>query len=80
MAKATAKATKKPAKKNTKKTAAPRESLIVTSKVKDYIKSLGLQSSSEVVPALNEKIYALLDESATRTKNNNRATVRPHDL
>jgi len=69
------------AKKTVKKTAKKdREVLVVTSKVKDYIKSLGLQSSGEVVPALSDKIYAILDESAERTKNNNRATVRPHDL
>ena len=69
------------AKKTVKKTAKKdREVLVVTSKVKDYIKSLGLQSSGEVVPALSDKIYTILDESAERTKNNNRATVRPHDL
>ena len=69
------------AKKTVKKTAKKdREVLVVTSKVKEYIKSLGLQSSGEVVPALSDKIYDMLDESAERTKNNNRATVRPHDL
>ncbi len=69
------------AKKTTKKSAKKdREVLVVTSKVKDYIKSLGLQSSGEVVPALSDKIYDMLDSSAERTKNNNRATVRPHDL
>ncbi len=69
------------AKKTTKKSAKKdREVLVVTSKVKDYIKSLGLQSSGEVVPALSDKIYDILDSSAERTKNNNRATVRPHDL
>jgi hypothetical protein len=72
-----AKAAKKPAKKAVK---GDREILVVTSKVKDYIKSLGLQSSSEVVPALSDKIYSMLEEGATRTKQNNRATLRPHDL
>ncbi|MBK6847560.1 MAG: hypothetical protein IPG96_08515 [Proteobacteria bacterium] len=57
-----------------------REVLVVASKVKDYIKSKELQSSSEVVPALSEKIYALLDGAMERTRTNNRATVRPHDL
>lgn len=57
-----------------------REVLIVASKVKDYIKSKGLQSSGEVVPALSEKIYEMIDEAAERTKDNKRATMRPHDL
>jgi hypothetical protein len=74
------KAAMKPAKKADSKKDASREILVVTSKVKEYIKSLGLQSSSEVVPALSEKIYQLLESGALRTKNNNRATLRPHDL
>jgi hypothetical protein len=57
-----------------------REVLIVASKVKDYIKSKGLQSSGEVVPALSEKIYEMIDEAAERTKDNKRATMRPYDL
>jgi len=57
-----------------------REVLVVASKVKEYIKSKGLQSSGEVVPALSAKIYEMIDEAASRTKENKRATVRPHDL
>ena len=67
-------------KSKAKKKAANREVLVVASKVKDYIKANGLQSSSEVIPALSEKIYDMLDSAAARTQNNNRATVRPHDL
>lgn len=77
MAKAKKKA-KKPAAK--KKAAKGREVLVVASKVKDYIKSAGLQSSSDVIPSLSEKIYELLDGAMERTKTNGRATVRPHDL
>jgi hypothetical protein len=69
---------KKPAKKAGAKSS--REILVVTSKVKEYIKSLGLQSSSEVVPALSEKLYSLLEQGAKRTKENKRSTLRPHDL
>ena len=76
-----AKATKTKATAGGKKAAAAnREVLVVASKIKEYIKSKNLQSSSEVVPALSEKIYELLDSAATRTQNNGRATVRPHDL
>ncbi|MCB9554917.1 MAG: hypothetical protein H6707_02355 [Deltaproteobacteria bacterium] len=57
-----------------------RDVLVVASKVKDYIREQGLQSSADVVPALSEKIYDLLDEAAARTQNNSRVTVRSHDL
>jgi len=67
-------------KKTAKKPAAAREVLVVASKVKEYIKSKGLQSSGEVVPALSDKIYAMIDEAAGRTQENRRSTVRPHDL
>lgn len=63
-----------------KKKAKQREVLVVASKVKEYIKSKGLQSSGDVVPMLSEKIYSMIDEAADRTKENKRSTVRPHDL
>ena len=67
-------------KKTSKKPAAKRDVLVVASKIKEYIKSKGLQSSGEVVPALSEKIYAMIDDATARTKENRRSTVRPHDL
>lgn len=78
MAKAKKKAKKATAQK--KPAGGNREVLVVASKVKEYIKGSGLQSSGEVVPALSEKIYELLDLAMERTKTNGRATVRPHDL
>lgn len=75
MAKKAAK--KKTAKKATKKN---REVLVVASKVKEYVKSVGLQSSGDVVPALSDKVYDMLDAAAKRTEENRRSTVRPHDL
>ena len=66
--------------KSTKKKAAQREVLVVASKVKEYIKGQGLQSSSDVIPALSDRIYEMLDSAADRTQNNHRATVRPYDL
>jgi len=57
-----------------------REVLIVASKVKEYIRSKGLQSSGETVPALSEKIYSMIDDATDRTKENRRSTVRPCDL
>lgn len=76
-----AKAKKKVAKKKaTKKAAKTREVLVVASKVKEFIKANGKQSSADVIPALNEKIYALLEAAVGRTGDNGRATVRPYDL
>ena len=77
MAKKKAAAKKK--KKATRK-AAPKEMLVVTSKVKAYIKDKGLMSSSETASALNEQVYAILDNACKRTEANRRSTVKPQDL
>jgi tRNA C32,U32 (ribose-2'-O)-methylase TrmJ len=57
-----------------------KDSLIVTSKVKAYIKSKGFMTSSDAVDGLNEKIYKMLDEALERTQNNKRTTVRSYDF
>jgi hypothetical protein len=57
-----------------------RESLIVASKVKAYIKSKKMMSSSELLEALSDKVYCMLDVAAERTKANRRSTVRAQDL
>ncbi|MBP9886992.1 MAG: hypothetical protein KBF93_11895 [Leptospiraceae bacterium] len=54
--------------------------LIVSSKVKEYIKSKELMTSSDVVEGLNEKVYRLIDEAIERTKSNKRSTVRASDF
>ena len=56
------------------------DSLVVTSKVKEYIKSKGCQTSADAVDALDKKVKALLDEAVQRVKSNSRATVKPYDL
>jgi len=70
------------AKKATKKKAAKkeREMLIVGSKVKAYVKSKGCMTAGDVLPALNDKVYAMLDAAVERTKANKRSTLRPQDL
>lgn len=75
-------AKKKAAKKKApaKKKAAAKEVLVVASKVKAYIKSKGMMTSSDAISALNDKIYALLDDAACRTESNRRSTVKPQDL
>jgi hypothetical protein len=71
------------AKKKAKKKAAKkacRESLVVASKVKAYIKSKKMMTSSDALCAISDKIYALLDDGIARTKANKRSTVKPQDL
>ncbi|MEK7993502.1 MAG: hypothetical protein AAB403_06825 [Planctomycetota bacterium] len=57
-----------------------RESLIVASKVKAYIKSKKMMTASDSLEALSEKVYGMLDAAATRTKANRRSTVKAQDL
>jgi histone H3/H4 len=57
-----------------------RESLIVASKVKGYIKDKKMMTSSDALEALSDKIYDMLDDAVTRTKANRRSTVKPQDL
>lgn len=57
-----------------------KEVLVVVSKVKDYVKSKGMMTSAEAVPALSEKVYCLIDEAIKRTKENGRQTIKPQDL
>jgi hypothetical protein len=79
------KVTKKAAKKAPKKTAKKSscegmESLVVASKVKAYVKSKGMMSSSEMLSALSCKVYCMLDKAIARTEANRRSTVKPQDL
>ena len=71
---------KKKAKKKTAKKAATKDVLVVASKVKAYVKSKGMMSSSDAVAALNDIVYAALDAAIERTKANKRSTVKPQDL
>ncbi len=74
------KAAKKVAKKATKKKVAKGDPLIVASKVKAYIKSKGLLTASDSLPAINAKVCALIDAAAERTVGNKRSTLKPQDL
>jgi hypothetical protein len=57
-----------------------RESLVVASKVKAYIKSKKMMTSSDSLEALSEKVYGMLDAAIARTKANRRSTVKAQDL
>jgi hypothetical protein len=59
---------------------ANKESLIVASKVKAYIKSKGMMTSSDAIEAISDKVYSMLDDAIARTKANRRATVKAQDL
>jgi len=57
-----------------------RESLIVASKVKAYIKSKQMMTASESLEALSDTVYCMLDKAIARTKANRRSTVKAQDL
>jgi len=57
-----------------------KESLIVASKVKAYIKSKKMMTSSDALGALSDAVYSILDTAIVRTKANRRSTVKPQDL
>jgi histone H3/H4 len=59
---------------------AEKEILVVASKIKAYIKSKNMKTSSEAVTALSDKVCAILDDAIARTKANHRSTVKPQDL
>jgi hypothetical protein len=70
-------AKKKAAAKSVKK---EREMLVVASKVKAFVKSKGMMTASDSLPALNECIYKCLENGLCRTAANKRSTLKPQDL
>jgi hypothetical protein len=57
-----------------------KESLVVASKVKAYIKSKKMMTSSDAIEAISDNVYCLLDAAIIRTKANRRSTVKAQDL
>ncbi len=77
------KATKKKATKKkaaSRKASKSRESLIVSSKVKAFIKSQSCLTAGDFLTALNEQVYDLVATATTRAQGNKRSTVKPNDL
>jgi len=71
------------AKRKTKRKASKKsgkESLVVASKVKAYIKKKKMMSSGEAVEALNEQLYDIINAAIKRTKANRRSTVKAQDV
>lgn len=56
------------------------ETLIVVSKVKDYIKAKGCQTAGDSIPALSKEVQKVIDKAIERVKANGRQTVKPQDL
>jgi len=57
-----------------------KESLIVASKVKAYVKSKKMMTSSESLGVISDAVYRMLDAAIDRAKANRRSTVKPQDL
>jgi hypothetical protein len=57
-----------------------KESLIVASKIKAYVKSKGMMTASDSLEAISDRVYCMLDKAAERTKANRRSTLKPQDL
>lgn len=51
----------------------------MASKVKAYIKSKKIMSSSDTIEALDNKVY-MIDDAIARIQANRRSTVKRHDL
>jgi histone H3/H4 len=56
------------------------ETLVVVSKVKEYVKEKGLQTSETAVDALSTAVRELLDKAAARAKDNGRQTIKDRDI
>jgi histone H3/H4 len=57
-----------------------KEMLVVGTKVKNYVKEKGLMSAAELLDALNESVYDLLDDAIERAQANGRKTVKGRDV
>ncbi|MFC1738163.1 hypothetical protein ACFL1G_03825 [Planctomycetota bacterium] len=57
-----------------------KESLIVVSKIKAYVKSKKMMTSSDALGTINDALYDILDAAINRTKANRRSTLKPQDI
>ncbi len=56
------------------------QSYIVSSRVKDRIKGMGFNASSDVMDGLNTYINWKIDAACRRAESNGRKTIRGHDF
>jgi hypothetical protein len=57
-----------------------KESLVVASKIKAYVKSKKMMTSSEALGTASDCVYSMLDAAIGRAKANRRSTVKAQDL
>lgn len=57
-----------------------KETLVVVSKVKDYVKGKGLQTSETAVDALSEAVKELIEKAVKRAQDNGRQTIKDRDI
>ena len=57
-----------------------KETLVVGSKVKDFIKEADLRSDGDLIESLSGRVEEILKSAMQRCKENGRSTVRPCDL
>jgi hypothetical protein len=60
--------------------AAPKEMLLVSSKVKAMIKDAGCNTAGDALEGLNGYVGWLVHQAARRASENGRKTVRAHDF
>ena len=65
-----------------KKTAkkAPREMMLVQSKVKEFVRHHEMMCASDLTEALNEAVCDLLEKAVARAEANGRKTARASDI
>jgi hypothetical protein len=59
---------------------APKEVLLVASKVKEQIKVAGCNTAGDAIEGLNAWVHLLVEQATARAKANGRKTVRGHDF
>jgi hypothetical protein len=57
-----------------------RDTLVVGSKCKEFVRSKNLMAAGDLIDAISEKVYGMLEAAAARVTANKRSTMRPHDL
>lgn len=72
----------KPAKKSAKKvtTATSGDVIVVGSKVREFVRSMGLRADGDLIAAASDHLKAVLRNAATRARAGGRQTIRPADL
>ena len=68
------------AKKKSGGSSAPKEMLLVASKVKQMIKDMGCNTAGDALDGLNGYVGWLVQQAAKRAGENGRKTVRAHDF